>query len=104
MSADLHVHMTPSSSKTYTEAVFLGRTERAKLAMPDGCAKVYMSMKSVMEAIVNVRHSCSMILTGLLWIGRLRDLSNDNVHFSSPYYRTMHAVNRHVAHVCTCAP
>jgi hypothetical protein len=96
--------MTPSSSKTYTKAIFLGRTERAKLAMPDGCAKVYISMKYVMEAIVNVRHSFSTILTGVLWIGGLRDLSNDNVHFSSPYYQTMHAMNRHVAHVCTCAP
>ena len=46
MSTDLHVHMTPFGSKTYTEVVFLGHTERAKLAMPDGCARVYMSMKS----------------------------------------------------------
>jgi hypothetical protein len=67
MLADLYAHMKPPGSKTYTEIVLLGRSEAVEFTTPDGCARVYMSFKSVMKTIVDVRHDFSMIVTGMVW-------------------------------------
>jgi hypothetical protein len=54
MLAGLHAHMMPPSSKAYTEVVLLGHTKRAEFATLDGCIRVYMSIKSVAEVIVDI--------------------------------------------------
>jgi hypothetical protein len=66
MLADLHTQMKPLGSKTCTEVVLVGRSEKVEFATLDGCARVYMSIKSH-KTIVDVRHDCSMIITGMIW-------------------------------------
>jgi hypothetical protein len=66
MLADCHAHMKPPSSKTCAEVVLVGRGEGVEFATLDGCARVYMSIKSH-KTIVDVTHDCSMIVTGMVW-------------------------------------
>jgi hypothetical protein len=58
--------MKPPGSKTCTEVVLVGCGEEVEFATPDGCTRVYMSIKSH-KTIVDVRHDCSMIVTEMVW-------------------------------------